>query len=247
MNLQDILGGMMPKTRKRRTVTVAEAREILTYQHANRLIDMDQAVSEAVRRIEETGIVFIDELDKIAGREKGVGPDVSREGVQRDILPIIEGSTVMTKYGPVRTDHILFIGAGAFSVAKPSDMIPELQGRFPLRVELRSLTEQDFVRILTEPENSLIRQYSALLQVEGVTLEFTEEGVAEIAHIAAEVNAQSEDIGARRLHTIMERLLEEVSFHASEIAPTTVRISQAYVRERVAGVAQDLDLSRYIL
>jgi len=247
MDLQNVLGGMMPKSRKKRHVTVSEALEILTYQNAQRLIDMDQVVSDAVSRVEESGIVFIDELDKIAGRERGVGPDVSREGVQRDILPIVEGCTVMTKYGPVRSDHVLFIGAGAFHATKPSDLIPELQGRFPLRVELKSLNEADFVRILTEPQNSLVKQYTALLAVEGVTLEFTDDGIAEIAKIGAEVNAQTEDIGARRLHTVMERLLEEVSFHASDISPTTVRINAPYVRDRLSDLARDLDLSRYIL
>ena len=247
MDLQNMLGGLMPKTRKKRHVPVSEALEILTHQNAQKLIDMDQVLSEATARVEDSGIVFIDELDKIAGRERGVGPDVSREGVQRDILPIIEGCTVVTKYGPVRSDHILFIGAGAFHATKPSDLIPELQGRFPLRVELKSLSEGDFARILTEPQSSLVKQYTALLAVEGVTVEFTEDGIAEIAKIAAEVNAQTEDIGARRLHTVMERLLEEVSFHASDIAPTTVRITAAYVQERLSGLARNVDLSRYIL
>ena len=247
MNLQDMLGGMMPKMRRRRTVTVAEAREILTFQQAQSMIDQDQVVSEAVRRVEESGIVFLDELDKIAGRESTHGPDVSREGVQRDILPIVEGSTVMTKYGPVRTDHILFIAAGAFHVSKPSDLIPELQGRFPLRVELSSLGEQDFVRILTEPQNSLIRQYAELLAVDGVTLEFTDEGIREVAAIAQQVNEHSENIGARRLHTVMEKLIEDVSYHAPEIRPTTVRVTAEYVRERLESLAKNVDLSRYIL
>jgi len=228
-------------------VTVAEAQEILTYQRAQALIDMDQVTADAIERVEEAGIVFLDELDKIAGREAGHGPDVSREGVQRDILPIIEGSTVMTKYGPVRTDHILFIAAGAFHVSKPSDLIPELQGRFPLRVELTSLGEGDFVRILTEPENSLIKQYSALLSIEGLEVDFTGDGVREIARIASEVNQRTEDIGARRLHTIMERLLEEVSFDAPEMAPARITVNQAYVLEQLADVAGDADTSRYIL
>jgi ATP-dependent HslUV protease ATP-binding subunit HslU len=247
MNLQDMLGGLMPKMKRKRSVTVREAKEILTFQNAQKMVDMDQAVAEAIKRVEESGIIFVDELDKVAGRETGHGPDVSREGVQRDILPIIEGSTVMTKYGPVKTDHILFIGAGAFHVAKPSDLIPELQGRFPLRVELKSLTEQDFVRILKETESSLIKQYSALLAVEGVQLEFSEDAIEEIASIAAQVNSQTQDIGARRLHTIMERVLEDVSFHASEIAPTTLKVTAEYVRDRLADVIKNVDISRYIL
>jgi ATP-dependent HslUV protease ATP-binding subunit HslU len=247
MNLQDMLGGMMPKSKKHRRVTVAEAKEILTYQRAQALVDMDQVTAEAIEKAEETGIVFIDELDKIAGRESGHGPEVSREGVQRDILPIVEGSTVMTKYGPVRTDHILFIAAGAFHISKPSDLIPELQGRLPLRVELTSLGGRDFVRILTEPENSLIKQYRALLAIEGVELDFTEDGIGDIARIAAEVNGRTEDIGARRLHTVMERLLEQVSFEAPDIAPARITIDAAYVRERLADLAADADTSRYIL
>jgi ATP-dependent HslUV protease ATP-binding subunit HslU len=247
MNLQDMLGGMMPKAKKRRRVTVAEAKEILTYQRAQALIDMDQVTAEAVGKAEETGIVFIDELDKIAGRESGHGPEVSREGVQRDILPIVEGATVMTKYGPVRTDHILFIAAGAFHVSKPSDLIPELQGRLPLRVELTSLGAGDFVRILTEPESSLIKQYRALLAIEGIELDFTDDGVKEIARIAAEVNQRTEDIGARRLHTVLERLLEEVSFSAPDIAPAKLTVDAAYVGERLADLARDADTSRYIL
>ncbi len=247
MNLQDMLGGMFPKAKKRRRVTVAEAKEIVTYQRAQALIDMDQVTAEAIARVEESGIVFLDELDKISGRESGHGPDVSREGVQRDILPIVEGSTIMTKYGPVRTDHVLFIAAGAFHVSKPSDLIPELQGRFPLRVELTPLTGDDFVRILTEPENSLVKQYCALLSVEGIEVEFTDDGVREIARIASEVNQRTEDIGARRLHTVMERLLEGVSFDAPDIAPARVTVNEAYVRERLAGLAGDADTSRYIL
>ena len=248
MNLQDMLGGMLPKGRRKRRVSVREAKEILAYQRAQQLIDMDQVVSDAVSRVEESGIIFLDELDKIAGRESaGFGPQVSREGVQRDILPIVEGSTVMTKHGPVRTDHILFIAAGAFHVSKPSDLIPELQGRFPLRVGLDSLNEKDFVRILTEPRNSLIRQYNALLQIEGVELEFTEDGVAEIAKIAGEVNEATEDIGARRLHTIMERLLEDVSFSAAEMPPTKVTVDAAYVRDKLSEITKDTDLTRYIL
>lgn len=247
MNLQDMLGGLMPKMKRKRTVNVREAKEILTFQNAQKMVDMDQAVAEAIGRVEESGIIFIDELDKVAGRETGHGPDVSREGVQRDILPIVEGSTVMTKYGPVKTDHILFIGAGAFHVTKPSDLIPELQGRFPLRVELKSLTEQDFVRILKETENSLLKQYSALLAVEGVQLEFTDDAIEEMASVAAQVNGQMQDIGARRLHTIMERVLEDVSFNASEIAPMSLKVTAEYVRDRLADVIKNVDISRYIL
>jgi len=247
MNLQEMLGGMFPKQRRRRSVTVGEARRILVGQEAEHMIDLEQATGEALKRVEQTGIVFIDEMDKIAGRERGLGPDVSREGVQRNLLPIVEGSTVMTKYGPVQTDHILFIAAGAFHATKPSDLIPELQGRFPLRVELSPLGEEEFVRILKEPQNSLIRQYTALMATEGVELEFTDEGIAEIAAIAAQVNAQTENIGARRLHTIMERLLEDVSFEASDIAPAHVKVTAQYVREQLSEVVRNLDLARYIL
>jgi len=248
MNLQDMLGGMFPKQKRRRKATVGDARRILVDQEAERMIDLEQVTSEAVDRTEQFGIIFIDEMDKIAGRERTAGgPDVSREGVQRGLLPLVEGSTVMTKYGPVQTDHILFVAAGAFHATKPSDLIPELQGRFPLRVELSALGEKDFLRILTEPRNSLIRQYTALMETEGVELEFTPEGVAEIARIAAQVNEQAENIGARRLHTVMERLLEEVSFEASEISPTSVKITAEYVTERLAEVVKDLDLARYIL
>jgi len=247
MNLQDMLGGMFPKQRRRRTVTVAEARRILTDQEADRMIDQDQITGEAIHRAEQSGIIFIDEMDKIAGRERGIGPDVSREGVQRGLLPIVEGSTVMTKYGPVQTDHMLFIAAGAFHATKPSDLIPELQGRFPLRVELDALGEADFVRILSEPQNSLVRQYTELLKTEGVDLEFTPEGIAEIARVAAQVNEQTENIGARRLHTILERLLEDVSFEASEIAPARVVITAEYVQDQLHDVVQNLDLARYIL
>ena len=248
MNLQDMLGGMLPKQRRRRTVTVLEAKRILTDQEADRLIDQDQITGEAIYRAEQTGIIFIDEMDKIAGRERGgVGPDVSREGVQRGLLPIVEGSTVMTKHGPVQTDHMLFIAAGAFTTAKPSDLIPELQGRFPLRVELNALGEADFIRILGEPANSLIRQYSELMKTEGVDLEFTPEGVAELARVAAQVNEQAENIGARRLHTILEKLLEDVSFEASDIAPAHIVVTLEYVHEKLHDVVQNLDLARYIL
>jgi ATP-dependent HslUV protease ATP-binding subunit HslU len=248
MNLQDMLGGMFPKQRRRRSATVSDARRILVDQEAERMIDAEQVTGEAIDRAEQSGIIFIDEMDKIAGRERpGFGPDVSREGVQRGLLPIVEGSTVMTKYGPVQTNHILFIAAGAFHATKPSDLIPELQGRFPLRVELSSLGEEDFVRILTEPQNSLIRQYTSLMETEGVALEFAPDGVAEIAKIAAQVNEQTENIGARRLHTIMERLLEDVSFQASDIAPATINITADYVRKQLSDVVKNLDLARYIL
>ncbi|MDI3280896.1 MAG: ATP-dependent protease ATPase subunit HslU [Bacillota bacterium] len=247
INLQDMLGGLLPRRRKRRRVTVAEARRILAQEEAQKLIDMDEVTAEAVRRAENSGIVFIDEIDKIAGRERGLGPDVSREGVQRDILPIVEGSTVMTKYGPVKTDHILFIAAGAFHVSKPSDLIPELQGRFPIRVELEQLGEAEFCRILTEPHNALTKQYKALLATEGIELEFTEDGIAAIARAACRVNEQTENIGARRLHTIMEKILEEVAFEAPECPQKRVVIDSAYVERRLEKIIQDADLSRYIL
>jgi ATP-dependent HslUV protease ATP-binding subunit HslU len=247
LNLQDMLGNMMQARRRTRSVTVAEARELLTQEEARKLIDQDAVKREAVVRAEQDGIVFIDEMDKIAGKDSGMGPDVSRGGVQRDILPIIEGSTVQTKYGSVRTDHMLFIAAGAFHVSKPSDLIPELQGRLPIRVELDSLTEQDFRRILTEPENALTRQYAALLETEDVHLEFTEDGISELARFAAEVNQQTENIGARRLHTIMERLLEEISFGAPEEVRGNVRIDGAFVRGRLDEIAGNQDLARYIL
>jgi ATP-dependent HslUV protease ATP-binding subunit HslU len=247
INLQDLLGGMLPKRRKRRRVTVAEARRLLAQEEAQKLIDMDAVVAEAVRRAEQAGIIFIDEIDKIAGRDGGAGPDVSREGVQRDILPIVEGSTVMTKYGPVRTDHILFIAAGAFHVSKPTDLIPELQGRFPLRVELEPLGKADLRRILVEPENALTKQYAALLATEGVELVFADDGLDAIAEVAQYVNDQTENIGARRLHTVMEKLLEDVSFEAPEGGPRRVVVDAAYVRERLSGLARDRDLSRYVL
>jgi ATP-dependent HslUV protease ATP-binding subunit HslU len=246
VNLQDLFGSILPRRRRRRRMTVPEAIRALTAEEAQKLIEMEEVVREGVRRVEQNGIVFIDELDKIAGREGGAGPDVSREGVQRDILPIIEGSTVTTKHGPVRTDHILFIAAGAFHVSKPSDLIPELQGRLPIRVELAPLTEADFVRILVEPENALTRQYAALLATEGVSVEFPADGVRELARIAHLVNAETEDIGARRLHTILEKVTEDVSFAAPE-APAHISIDAAYVRERLAGILADRDLSRYIL
>ena len=246
INLQDLFGSILPRRRKRRRMTVPEALRVLTNEEAQKLIDNDEVIREGVRRAEEAGIIFIDELDKIAGSGGGAGPDVSREGVQRDILPILEGSTVTTKHGPVRTNHILFIAAGAFHVAKPSDLIPELQGRLPIRVELQPLTEDDFVRILIEPENALTKQYTALLSTEGVRVEFTPDGIRELARIARQINAEGEDIGARRLHTILERVTEEISFAAPESTAPSV-IDAAYVRERLAGILTDRDLSRYIL
>jgi len=247
MNLRDMFQNLMPKNRKRRRVKVAEARQIIIQEEAARLIDMDQVVKTAIERVEQNGIVFLDEIDKIAGREGAHGPDVSREGVQRDILPIVEGSNVNTKYGMVKTDHILFIAAGAFHVSKPSDLIPELQGRFPIRVELDSLTEGDFLKILVEPENSLSKQYVALLATERVRLDFTDDGLKEMASFAAVVNRNTENIGARRLHTIMERVLEEISFKAPDMDGEKVSIDAKYVRDRLADVTKDQDLSRYIL
>ena len=246
-SLKEMLGNLLPQRTKRRRVKVAEARRLLVQEEAARLIDMDEVTAEAVRRVENSGIIFLDEIDKIAGREGGRGPDVSREGVQRDLLPIVEGSSVHTKYGMVRTDHVLFIAAGAFHVAKPSDLIPELQGRFPLRVELASLTKEDFVRILTEPQNALTKQYTALLETEDVHLTFTPDAVQEIAEIATAVNRSTENIGARRLYTILERLLDEVSFEAPHMARVHVEITAAAVREKLQGIVKDHDLSRYIL
>jgi ATP-dependent HslUV protease ATP-binding subunit HslU len=246
-NMQDMLGNLFPPRKGKKKTTVREARRILTYQEAENLVDAQEVAREAVERVEQSGIVFVDELDKVAGREGGHGPDVSREGVQRDILPIIEGSTVMTKYGPVQTNHILFIAAGAFHVSKPSDLIPELQGRFPLRVELHSLSENDFRRILIEPQNSLVKQYTALLETEGVKLDFTEEGLAEIARLAQQVNERTENIGARRLYTLMERLLEQLSFDAPEIGAQELKIEVNYVRDHLKDVVENVDLSRYML
>ncbi|HEY8342539.1 MAG TPA: ATP-dependent protease ATPase subunit HslU [Calditerricola sp.] len=247
VNVQELFGNLFPKRTKRRKVPVREARKLLVQEEASKLIDMDEVIQESIQRAEQHGIIFIDEIDKIAGREGGVGPDVSREGVQRDILPIVEGSTVMTKYGPVKTDHILFIAAGAFHVAKPSDLIPELQGRFPIRVELTSLEVDDFVRILTEPQNALIKQYTALIETEGVKVQFTDEAIREIARLAAEVNRQTEDIGARRLHTVMEKLLEDLSFEAPDINLETVVITPEYVNEKLRDIVEDRDLRQYIL
>jgi len=249
VQFKDMLGQFFPKKTRRRQLDIPAAREAFAAEEATRLVDADKVRELAVERAEQTGIVFIDEIDKVAAPASGGkhGPDVSREGVQRDLLPIVEGSTVSTKHGPVRTDHILFIAAGAFHVAKPSDLIPELQGRFPIRVELQSLTEDDFVRILTEPDNSLVRQYVALLATEEVRLEFLPDGVRALAEIAAQVNARTDDIGARRLHTVMERLLDEVSFDAPDLAGKHLVVDEAFVRERLGELARDEDLSRYIL
>jgi ATP-dependent HslUV protease ATP-binding subunit HslU len=243
-----LLGGMMPKRTKNRRMSVADAREVLATQEAGKLIDAEEVRELAVERVEQTGIVFIDEIDKVAtGAGSRGGPDVSREGVQRDLLPIVEGSTVQTKQGPVRTDHILFIAAGAFHIAKPSDLIPELQGRFPIRVELASLTRDDLMRILTEPKNSLCLQSTELLATEGIELDFTAEGVEAIATIAASVNERGDDIGARRLHTVMERLLDELSFNAPDMPRTKVVVDKAMVQERLESLLEDRDLSQYIL
>ncbi len=246
-NLRDMLGSMLPQRTKRRKVKIPEAREILIQQESQRLIDMDKVIKLAVERVEHSGIIFLDEIDKIAGRESGRGPDVSREGVQRDLLPIVEGSTVTTKYGMVKTDHILFIASGAFHISKPSDLIPELQGRFPIRVELTSLSKEDFIRILREPENALIVQYESLLATEEVTLVFADEAIEEIAELAYQVNARMENIGARRLHTIMEKLLSEISFNAPDLKGQTIPITRDYVRETLENIIKDEDLSRYIL
>ena len=248
LNLRDMLGSMIPRRTKRRKVKIPEAREILIGEESQRLIDMDRVIKSAIERVEHSGIIFLDEIDKIAGRESsGRGPDVSREGVQRDLLPIVEGSTVTTKYGMVKTDHILFIASGAFHIAKPSDLIPELQGRFPIRVELTSLTKDDFVRILTEPENALIVQYKALLETEKVELIFDQEAIDELAEIAYQVNSRTENIGARRLHTVMEKLLSDVSFNAPDMSGQTVDINRQYVRNVLSEIIKDEDLSRYIL
>jgi ATP-dependent HslUV protease ATP-binding subunit HslU len=246
-SLKEMFDNLMPKRTKTSRVRVPEALELLAQEEATRLIDMDAATKEALRRVEQSGIVFLDEIDKITGREGMHGPDVSREGVQRDLLPIVEGSIVNTKHGPVRTDHILFIASGAFHVAKPSDLLPEFQGRFPIRVELEALTQADFIRILTEPENALTKQYVALLDTEHVVLEFTDDAIAEIARIAAEVNERTENIGARRLHTVLERLLDQTSFEAPEMGGQHVRVDGAMVRERLDAILQDQDLSRFIL
>lgn len=247
VNIADMLGSMFPKRTKKRKVKVPEAMEIMIQEEAQKLIDIDKVVKLAIERVEQSGIIFIDEIDKIAGREGTGGPDVSREGVQRDLLPIIEGCTVNTKHGMVRTDHILFVSAGAFHVSKPSDLIPELQGRFPIRVELDPLTKEDFIKILTEPKNALIRQYKELLKTEGIDLIFKEDAINEISEIAAYVNESTENIGARRLHTIMERILDDISFSAPDISKDKIVIDARYVKERIADIAKNRDLSRYIL
>jgi ATP-dependent HslUV protease ATP-binding subunit HslU len=247
LNIKDMLSGMFGQQKKKRKMTVADAFEYLIQEEENKLLDMDQVTRAAVERAEQMGIIFIDEIDKVAGRESGHGPDVSREGVQRDILPIIEGTTVNTRYGMIRTDHILFIAAGAFHVTKPSDLIPELQGRLPIRVELQSLKEEDFVRILTEPKNALIKQYIALLETEGVKLSFSDDAIETIAKFATSVNEQTENIGARRLHTILEKVLDELSFEAPDLKKKTVKIDEAYVTKQLADIVKNQDLSRYIL
>jgi ATP-dependent HslUV protease ATP-binding subunit HslU len=248
MNMQDALGSLMPKKKKKRKLKVSEARTVLTNEEAGKLIDMDEVTQEAVFRAEQTGIIFIDEIDKIASKQSGgSSADVSREGVQRDILPIVEGSTVVTKYGSVKTDHVLFIAAGAFHIAKPSDLIPELQGRFPIRVELKKLTVDDFVRILHEPDNALLKQYIALLETEGIEIEFSDDAIRKIAEVAFEVNQNTDNIGARRLHTIMERLLEDLSFEAPEITMEKITITPQYVEDKLGSISKNKDLSQFIL
>lgn len=248
MNMQEMFGNLLPKRMKKRKLTIKEARKVLTQEEAGKLIDMDDVTQESIRRAEQSGIIFIDEIDKIASSGRGgSGPDVSREGVQRDILPIVEGSTIMTKYGPVKTDYVLFISAGAFHIAKPSDLIPELQGRFPIRVELNNLSLDDFVSILTELKNALTKQYVELLKTENIEIQFSDEAIREIANIAATVNQNMENIGARRLHTIMEKLLEDLSFEAPELTLETFQITPEYVREKLADISQNRDLSQYIL
>ena len=247
INIKDMFGSLFPKKKKQRKVKVSEALTILSQEEAYKLIDMDSVIKQAIERVEQSGIIFLDEIDKIAGRESTFGPDVSREGVQRDILPIVEGTTVTTKYGMVKTDHVLFIAAGAFHVSKPSDLIPELQGRFPIRVELDSLGKADLVRILTEPENALVRQYTALLETESVKVNFREDGIAEIAEMAALINERTENIGARRLYTMMEKLLDEISFDAPEMPGKNMVVDAQYVRDKLKDFVEDEDLSRYIL
>ncbi len=248
INIQELMSSVMPKKKKKRKTTIKEARELMTEEEAQKLIDIDSVHKEAITRAENTGIVFIDEIDKIAGGGKGQGPDVSREGVQRDLLPIVEGSNVNTKYGVVKTDHVLFIASGAFHVSKPSDLIPELQGRFPIRVELKSLTEEDFIKILTVPQNALLKQYSALLEVEGVRVEFKEDGIRETARIAQRANEQVENIGARRLHTILTTLLDDILFNVPDVMPESlIEITGQMVRDKLEKIVTDRDLSKYIL
>ena len=246
-NLQDMMANLMPKKQKKRKVSVAAARKLFQQEEAAKLVDMEAVKDAAIRAAEKSGIVFLDEIDKVAVKGQGSGPDVSREGVQRDILPIVEGSTVMTKYGPIKTDHILFIAAGAFHTAKPSDLIPELQGRFPIRVELKSLQKEDFQRILTEPQNALLKQYKALLATEGISLDFADDAIERLAQLACDVNAQTENIGARRLHTILEKLLEDLSFDAPEMEEKEVRVDAAYVDKKLKDIAVNRDLSQFIL
>ena len=246
-NIQDMIGSLMPKKRKKRKVTVEAARKIFTQEEAAKLVDMEEVAEAAMKLAERSGIVFLDEIDKVAVRGSSSGPDVSREGVQRDILPIVEGSTVMTKYGPLKTDHVLFIAAGAFHTAKPSDLIPELQGRFPIRVELTSLKKEDFKKILTEPQNALLKQYKALLATEEVGVEFAEDAIDRLAQLACEVNEQTENIGARRLHTLLEKLLEDLSFEAPEKKGQQIVIDAAYVDKKLADIVINRDLSHFIL
>ncbi|EJU30890.1 ATP-dependent protease HslVU, ATPase subunit [Selenomonas sp. CM52] len=246
-NLQDMMANLMPKKQKKRKVSVAAARKLFQQEEAAKLVDMEEVKDAAIRAAEKSGIVFLDEIDKVAVKGQGSGPDVSREGVQRDILPIVEGSTVMTKYGPIKTDHILFIAAGAFHTAKPSDLIPELQGRFPIRVELKSLQKEDFQRILTEPQNALLKQYKALLATEGIALDFADDAIERLAQLACDVNTQTENIGARRLHTILEKLLEDLSFDAPEMEEKEVRVDAAYVDKKLKDIAVNRDLSQFIL
>ena len=246
-NLQDMMANLMPKKQKKRKVSVAAARKLFQQEEAAKLVDMEEVKDAAIRAAEKSGIVFLDEIDKVAVKGQGSGPDVSREVVQRDILPIVEGSTVMTKYGPIKTDHILFIAAGAFHTAKPSDLIPELQGRFPIRVELKSLQKEDFQRILTEPQNALLKQYKALLATEGISLDFADDAIERLAQLACDVNAQTENIGARRLHTILEKLLEDLSFDAPEMEEKEVRVDAAYVDKKLKDIAVNRDLSHFIL
>lgn len=247
MNLKEMLGSFMPEKSKRKKVKVPDAISLLTQEEANKLIDMEIVKKEAIERTEQTGIIFIDEIDKVASRAHGYGPDVSREGVQRDLLPIVEGSTVATKHGTVRTDHILFIAAGAFHMTKPSDLIPELQGRFPIRVELESLGKNEFIRILTEPHNALTKQYMAMLETENISITFTEEAIHDLANVAATVNDKTENIGARRLHTVMERLLQDLLFEAPDVSDRKITIDSQYVSEKLGDIVKDQDLSRYIL
>lgn len=247
INIQDMLGGLLPKKQKKRRVSIANARKIFQQEEAQKLIDMDEVTGMAISHAENSGIIFLDEIDKIAGRSHASGPDVSREGVQRDILPIVEGSTVVTKYGPVKTDHILFMAAGAFHISKPADLIPELQGRFPIRVELESLRKEDFKQILIEPQNALIKQYKALLQTEGIEIQFTEDAIDELAEIACRVNEATENIGARRLHTILEKLLENLAFEAPELNTGLVVIDRVYVKDKLEKIVVNQDLSQYIL